>query len=150
MVSDTLIIGGGISGLSSAFRLAREGMKVTVLERNVIGMEASWAGGGILSPLLPWHYTAPVNQLCHHSVQLYPQWIDEIRTYSDTDPEYWPCGMQALPPFDHPDLPDLAFLSDHNTKYPQFSATLADTGHLQLPHIAQVRNPRLINALKKH
>jgi glycine oxidase len=148
MTLDTLIIGGGISGLSSAFRLAREGVKVAVLERDVLGMEASWAGGGILSPLLPWDYTAPINQLCHHSAQLYPQWIDEIRAHSSTNPEYWLCGMQVLLPFDDTNLLRWTSSTDEAT-YPGFSISRTDTGPLWLPNIAQVRNPRLISALRE-
>ncbi|MDP1679330.1 MAG: FAD-dependent oxidoreductase, partial [Candidatus Nitrotoga sp.] len=50
MNSDFLIIGGGVAGLSTAQRLLQQGALVTVLERGEVGREASWAGGGILSP----------------------------------------------------------------------------------------------------
>jgi glycine oxidase len=43
------IIGGGIAGLAIGWRLAEEGVDVTVLERNVAGRSATWAAAGMLS-----------------------------------------------------------------------------------------------------
>jgi hypothetical protein len=34
-----------------------------VMERGQTGSETSWAGGGILSPLLPWDYPRAVSAL---------------------------------------------------------------------------------------
>jgi glycine oxidase len=68
---DYLIIGAGVIGCATALELARAGASVTVLERGAAGAESSWAGGGILSPLLPWDYLEPVTQLtrwgCTHA-----------------------------------------------------------------------------------
>lgn len=65
-----MIVGGGVIGLSSALELARQGARVAVLERGVCGGESSWAGGGILSPLLPWDYTAAVTDLTQLSCRM--------------------------------------------------------------------------------
>jgi len=46
---DVAVIGGGIMGASAALNLAREGLKVVVLERGVPGLEASAANAGTLS-----------------------------------------------------------------------------------------------------
>ena len=46
--ADVVIIGGGVSGLSSAFWLAREGVDVVVVERGVVGWEASGRNGGMI------------------------------------------------------------------------------------------------------
>ncbi|MEE9248140.1 MAG: FAD-binding oxidoreductase [Dehalococcoidia bacterium] len=48
--ADVVIIGGGVSGLSSAYFLAKAGMDVVVVEKGVIGREASGRNGGSLSP----------------------------------------------------------------------------------------------------
>lgn len=47
---DTVVIGGGLAGLTTALELAREGIAVTVLESHAIGHGASGRNGGIVSP----------------------------------------------------------------------------------------------------
>jgi Glycerol-3-phosphate dehydrogenase len=49
--SDILVIGGGVIGLMTARELAATGASVTLVEMGDTGQQASWAGGGILSPL---------------------------------------------------------------------------------------------------
>lgn len=48
--TDTVIVGGGLAGLTTALELAREGVAVTVLESESIGFGASGRNGGIVSP----------------------------------------------------------------------------------------------------
>ena len=47
MTRDVIIVGGGVIGCSIALRLAREGLKVTLIERGRVGCEASRAAAGI-------------------------------------------------------------------------------------------------------
>ena len=63
MKPDYIIIGAGIIGCATALALAREGAQVTILDRGALGAESSWAGGGILLPLLPWDYSDAVVSL---------------------------------------------------------------------------------------
>ncbi len=49
--ADVLVIGGGVIGLSIAWRAARRGMAVTLLERETIGAGASRVAAGMLAPV---------------------------------------------------------------------------------------------------
>ncbi len=153
MHSDFLIVGGGVIGLSSALDLARAGARVTVLERVVCGAESSWAGGGILSPLLPWDYTEPVTRLTQWSAARYPAWVDEIAASSGIDPEYRQSGMLVLPDYDESDADE--WCASHQVRLEKrrahdiASALARDDASLWLPEVAQVRNPRLVKALRR-
>lgn len=75
MTGHTLIVGAGISGLSVALALLKRGLRITVLGRGAAGAESSWAGGGILSPLLPWDYAESVSALALRSMAAYAAWV---------------------------------------------------------------------------
>ena len=47
--ADVVVIGGGVSGLSSAYFLARAGKDVVVVEKGTVGGEASGRNGGMIS-----------------------------------------------------------------------------------------------------
>jgi glycine oxidase len=136
-----LVIGAGVIGLSSAWELARLGAKVTVLERGCVGAESSWAGGGILFPLLPWDYNEPITALTELSRQCYPGWIDSLRLQTGIDPEYLVSGMRVLPPFYSAQA--MAWCAAHGLHIEN------EGDALWLPDVAQVRNPRLIKALRR-
>jgi len=158
LTTHTLVVGGGVSGLSVAWALLQRGHRVTVLERGQAGDESSWAGGGILSPLLPWEYAEPVSALALRSMAAYPGWVAAIEAASGLDAEYWRCGMLAL----EVAMPEqaLAWCAAHamaaKRELPAGLRTLSPTLPLQgeggnrvwLPGVAQVRNPRLVTALR--
>ena len=64
------IIGAGISGLMTALELAEQGCSVDIFDQHQAGQAASWAGGGILSPMYPWRYAPEVNQLAQYGKSL--------------------------------------------------------------------------------
>ena len=72
-VASVVIVGAGISGMLSAWYLAKEGMQITLLEQNEPGRESSWAGGGIISPLYPWRYVEAVTRLAQWSQRHYAE-----------------------------------------------------------------------------
>jgi glycine oxidase len=121
--------------------LTRQGIKVTVVERGTLGAEASWAGGGILFPLLPWQYSEPVNKLALAGAALYPQLAQELIATTGIDPEYTACGMHVLPPFDISAAQRWCNTNAINIE--------SSDQALWLPDVAQVRNPRLMQALRR-
>ena len=60
MAVDCLVIGGGVIGLTTAWRLAQHGLSVRVCDQSTPGREASWAGAGILPPGDPRSVSGPV------------------------------------------------------------------------------------------
>ena len=46
-----VVVGGGVIGLAIAWRLAREGAAVTVVDRGQAGRAASWVAAGMLAPI---------------------------------------------------------------------------------------------------
>ena len=71
--ADYLIVGGGVIGMMLARQLAHAGATVTLVDRGACGREASWAGGGIVSPLYPWRYPAAVSRLAGAGIMKKPQ-----------------------------------------------------------------------------
>ena len=154
MTYNVVIIGAGVSGLSVALTLLQRGHRVTVLERGHAGGESSWAGGGILSPLLPWGYTEPVTALALRSMTGYAAWVATVERLAGLEAEFWRCGMLAL------DLtaPEQAqawcaargIAATQAAQAPQLGAQSPHppVNTLWLPDVAQVRNPRLVAALR--
>src|SRR3546814_14171545 len=50
---DIVIVGGGVIGMACAETLSRRKLRVCIIEKGEAGRAASWAGGGLLSPLPP-------------------------------------------------------------------------------------------------
>lgn len=85
---DVLIVGGGIIGCASALALARRGLGVTVVEAGTPGREATWAAGGMLSPLGEAGEEGPFLELASASFERWPTWIDDVREASGVPVEY--------------------------------------------------------------
>lgn len=89
------------------------------MERGLVGREASWAAGGILSPLPPDDPVPEFRDLLDESLALFPDYCQALLAQTGIDPEFWRCG-----------------------------ATMQDGQEERwYPEIAQVRNPRLLKAL---
>ena len=148
---DFLVIGAGVSGLAVADQLLRRGGSVSVLDRGAVGQESSWAGGGILSPLCPWDYSAAVNQLALRGMALFPAFASELHQATGIDPEYQTSGLLVLPPFDRTRAE--SWCADHQLAVERIPASRVlphlSADALLLPGIGQVRNPRLIQALRR-
>src|SRR3569623_1842954 len=99
-MSDVIVVGGGLIGMLVARELAMAGVAVTLMERGELGRAASWAGGGILSPLYPWRYPDAVNVLCHWSQVHFPQLAAQLAEETGIDPEWTQSGLLVLEPCD--------------------------------------------------
>lgn len=83
---DTVIIGGGIMGLGIAWRLARAGLSVIVLERNALPVsEASWAAAGMLAPLAELEFDEfELHRFAALSQELWPRLVEELNQDAPT------------------------------------------------------------------
>tara|TARA_R110001592_G_scaffold66678_2_gene204840 strand:+ start:1959 stop:3047 length:1089 start_codon:yes stop_codon:yes gene_type:complete len=151
-----IIVGGGVMGMLQARELALKGMDVVLLEKGICGNEASWAGGGIVSPLYPWRYSPPVTALATWSQSYYPNLVQCLEAESDIDPELTRHGLLMLSVDDESDA--LAW-SESNTSWLEAidaeklyqlepNLRLGLSNGLWMPHVASVRNPRLLRSLR--
>ena len=91
-MDDCLIIGGGVIGLAIAYQLAGDGLRVTVIDRDTPGRSASWAGAGILPPARRDTARDAWEELCGLSIDLHPQWAEQLRDETGIDTGYRRCG----------------------------------------------------------
>jgi glycine oxidase len=86
--TDCIVIGGGVIGLAVARALRRDGLRVTLFERNTQpGGEASWAAAGMLAPQAEAEAPGVLFSLCTASRALYPAFADELRDETGIDIE---------------------------------------------------------------
>ena len=78
-ISDVLVIGGGVIGLSIARELHRKGVgTITILERGSVGREASYAAAGMLAPNTENDTHDDFYDLCAASCSMYPAFAAEL------------------------------------------------------------------------
>jgi len=83
-----LVIGGGIIGSSVAWRLASEGVQVSVFERGRLGQEASWAAAGLIGPQAEAHDPGPFFDLALAGKRSFDAIVERLTAESGVDPEY--------------------------------------------------------------
>ena len=93
---DVLVVGGGIVGAAVAERLARDGRSVMLVERGTIGSAASYAAAGLLTPVHPWTYPAPLLDLDAESLELWPDTAARLRAETGIDVELRTTGLLSL------------------------------------------------------
>lgn len=87
-MTDVLIIGGGVIGLSLARELHKKGLKkITILERGALGREASFAAAGMLAPNAETEKSDAFYRFCDESNRLYPQFAAELLDETGVDIE---------------------------------------------------------------
>src|SRR5580698_8620515 len=86
-----IVAGAGIIGLSCAWRLAQQGVAVTVFDAREAGAEASWAGAGMLSPGEIGE-DGGLTLMALASLALYPAFVEELEEASGVSIDYQRCG----------------------------------------------------------
>lgn len=158
---DVVCVGGGVIGLMSGMELARQQVRVAVLDQSAIGNEASWAGAGIISPPpAPDALQTAFDRLRQYSFNRFPELADQLRQETGIDIGYRQTGAIELATDAH----TRAELSRATTIWEKQKVQFQplDAGRLRelepnlevpeatgywLPQACQVRNPRLLQAL---
>ena len=91
--SDIVIIGGGVVGSAIAYFVAREGARVTLLEREGLAAQASGAAAGMLAPVAESGDDDTFSRLCTASWLVYDELIPRLHAESDIDPQYVVSGI---------------------------------------------------------
>ncbi|MDX5152351.1 MAG: FAD-dependent oxidoreductase, partial [Acidiferrobacterales bacterium] len=152
-----LVVGGGLIGMLTARELAHAGLSVGLVERGETGRESTWAGGGILSPLYPWRYPDSVTALARWGQAQYANLAEALKAESGIDPEFQPNGLLILDTeetakarrwaehWQHP----LEVVDANRIREIEPALGEVPPHALWLPQVAQVRNPRFAQALRK-
>ncbi len=149
-MTDVLIVGGGIIGLSVAIELAQHGASVTVLERDACGHGATWAAAGMLAPEAE-GLTGAMRELGLRSRELYPKWIRKLSLLAGDTCGYWCCGILKPVFCDDPHLeaarsqPNFLDRTHLQQRQPDLGEAVA--GALWFPEDGQVDSRRLATTL---
>lgn len=161
---DSLIVGGGVIGLSLAWELARRGQRICVVDAGEIGSGASWAGAGILPPSPQKGAVDPFEQLKALSHRLHPLWAQRLREETGIDTGYQRCGGVYLAT-SRAESATLAanslWWTEHGIEFERWTndrllreepglSAVVGTGVMAawyLPDECQLRNPRHLKAL---
>ena len=154
---EVIILGGGVIGLTTAYFLAKEGVSVVVCEQGQIGMEASWAGAGILPPSDPDHAQLPLDRLRALSGTLFPNLSLDLRERTGIDNGFVRCGgLEFLTQATDTDAGEWYGLGVRTHVLSETEAAVVepaiapDLGNaLHIPAVAQLRNPRHLQALRR-
>jgi glycine oxidase len=152
---DVLILGGGVIGLTCAYFLAREGVRVQIVDKGDFGQEASWAGAGVLITADPTHANSPFDRLRAEGVGRYPSLSAELRERTGIDNGYRLCGgLEIMPAPDEAEHEwrgegvSCEFVDDRGLRRIEPALSAAVKQAYLLPEMAQIRNPRHLQALQ--
>ncbi|MDM5147155.1 FAD-dependent oxidoreductase [Candidatus Persebacteraceae bacterium Df01] len=146
--ADYVIIGGGLVGMLTALELYKTGARIVVADAGI--PQASWAAGGILSPLPPWGYADAVSELIKTSVTMLFSIINEVQKLSGIDCNWNRAGMLVLPSKNSQRLAAWR-KENYSTAVPVrwLAPLLATDGYGEwLPAIAQLQPRLLLKALR--
>lgn len=145
------IIGGGIIGMVMAYQLSND-YQVSIFDTQKVGQEASWAGGGILSPLYFWRYQETVLRLAQNAVADYQTLGTQLMDETGIDIEFKACELNILDMLTATELHNIGQQSYYSITPKSTDAGTSKQG-ITTDYISaqagQIRNPRLLSALKQ-
>jgi glycine oxidase len=90
---DAIVIGGGVIGLATGWRLVKRGLTVAVLERDAPGQGTTHVAAGMLAPIAEAEPAEePLLRLGVAAAAAYPSFVAELADASGEDPGYLRCG----------------------------------------------------------
>ncbi len=94
---DAIFVGGGVIGLSCAWRAARDGADVLVLDRAAPPAGATRVAAGMLAPVGELTFGEPeLLELTLAAARLYPEFVDELERESGLPSGHRACGALHL------------------------------------------------------
>ncbi|HQH27702.1 MAG TPA: FAD-dependent oxidoreductase [Oligoflexia bacterium] len=163
---DVIVIGAGVIGLCSAWRLAQQGLKVTVLEQDEPIPGASVNSLGVLAYPTPLRQS-PFLSLHRESLGMFPQFAQELTEASGIDVQFTRCGSMEIIPTEPQreqaekevkvvnaqrlkvdGRPALELLSTREAKQVEREAITTEFGALYSNLTAQVSVDNLLHALR--
>ena len=152
--ADITIVGAGILGLLGALELVQRGVSVTIVD-DAERRPASWAGGGILSPLYAWRYSEAMNQLAREAVPRYQTIVALLSAAGlPVDGLLYQSGMWVAT---RPVEQEMALQWAASQSWEArpclaervMSGSPAGDG-VFFPHLGSIRNPRLLRQLRAY
>jgi len=136
--------------MTMARELTMRGLSVTLFDKGKLGMESSWAAGGILSPMRPWLEHPCSAELSSEGKACYADFIEELKEETGIDPEFYRSGLLMI---NESDVEHTRQWADENQvltaeNYEDYPSNMRlPAKSIFLPEIAQVRVSRLLKAL---
>lgn len=90
--ADALIVGAGIIGASIAWKVAGQGLRVTLIDAATMGGEASWASAGMLAPGGELDRSVAWSDFALESLRLYSNYVAQLTAETGLSIDFRQCG----------------------------------------------------------
>ncbi len=94
--AEVVIVGGGIVGCATAYFLARQGVKATIIERGDVAGCASGYAAGLLNPLNGHGIPGPIEPLANESFGMHLYLADELKSETGIDSHLRPISCMWM------------------------------------------------------
>ena len=94
--SDVVIVGGGVVGCATAYVVAKEGIKVTLVEEDSVGCAASGFAMGLLNPVSRAGTPTPLKELAREGFRMHTKLATELKEETGVDYKVHPVDSLYL------------------------------------------------------